>query len=79
MMRPERTPMVPMIQHRNGHLGKRPSNGSTKTMFRRIRALSLAKARKAIKPVEPAVYQAFLLDRQGVGPVGAPDMKASTG
>lgn len=41
-----------------------------KDVFRRIRALSLAKARKAIKPVEPAVYQAFLLDRQGVGPVG---------
>ena len=39
-------------------------------VFRRIRSLSLAKARKAVKPVEPAVYQAFLLDRQGVGPVG---------
>ena len=39
-------------------------------VFRRIRARSLSKARKAIKPVEPAVYQAFLLDRQGVGPVG---------
>lgn len=41
-----------------------------KDVFRRIRARSLAKARKAVKPVEPAVYQMFLLDRQGVGPVG---------
>lgn len=79
MMRPERTPMVPMIQHRNGHLGQTPQQWLHKDVFRRIRALSLAKARKAIKPVEPAVYQAFLLDRQGVGPVGGADMKASTG
>ena len=41
-----------------------------KDVFRRIRALSLAKARKAVKPVDPSVYQAFLLNRQGVGPVG---------
>lgn len=47
-----------------------PQQWLHKDVFRRIRALSLAKARKAIKPVEPAVYQAFLLDRQGVGPVG---------
>ncbi len=40
-------------------------------VFRRIRTLSLAKARKAIKPVSQQSYQAFLLDRQGVGPVGA--------
>ena len=33
-------------------------------------ATSLAKARKAVKPVDPSVYQAFLLNRQGVGPVG---------
>ena len=41
-----------------------------KDVFRRIRSLSLARARKAVKPVDPSVYQAFLLDRQGVGPVG---------
>lgn len=41
-----------------------------KDVFRRIRALSLAKARKAVKPVDSSVYQAFLLNRQGVGPVG---------
>ncbi|MCH9276535.1 DEAD/DEAH box helicase [Bifidobacterium amazonense] len=41
-----------------------------KDIFRRIRSRSLAKARAAVKPVEPAVYQAFLLDRQGAGPVG---------
>lgn len=39
-------------------------------VFRRIRTLSLAKARQAIKPVSQTVYQAFLLDRQGIGPVG---------
>ena len=38
--------------------------------MRRIRTRSLAKARNAIKPVSPQTYQAFLLDRQGVGPVG---------
>ncbi|WP_236029243.1 DEAD/DEAH box helicase [Bifidobacterium miconisargentati] len=41
-----------------------------KDVFRRIRSRSLAKARKAVKPVEPNAYQMFLLDRQGVGPVG---------
>ncbi|MBW3092252.1 DEAD/DEAH box helicase [Bifidobacterium sp. 82T10] len=41
-----------------------------KDVFRRIRSRSLAKARAAIKPVAPDIYQAFLLDRQGVGPVG---------
>ena len=39
-------------------------------VFRRIRSLSLAKARRAVKPVDQTAYQAFLLDRQGVGPVG---------
>ena len=39
-------------------------------VFRRIRSLSLAKARRAVKPVDQAAYQALLLDRQGVGPVG---------
>ena len=41
-----------------------------KDVFRRIRSRSLVKAREAVKPVAPGVYQAFLLDRQGVGPVG---------
>lgn len=39
-------------------------------VFQRIRARSLAKARKAIKPVRQHDYQAFLFDRQGVGSVG---------
>ncbi|NMN00362.1 DEAD/DEAH box helicase [Bifidobacterium sp. DSM 109958] len=39
-------------------------------VFRRIRARSLAKARDAVKPVDQDVYQAFLLNRQGAGPVG---------
>lgn len=39
-------------------------------VFRRIRTLSLAKARKAVKPVGQREYQSFLLARQGVGSVG---------
>ncbi|KAB8288518.1 DEAD/DEAH box helicase [Bifidobacterium avesanii] len=48
-------------------------------VFARIRSLSLAKARKAVKPVEPAAYQAFLLDRQGVGPVGGERYEGADG
>ncbi|NEG70912.1 DEAD/DEAH box helicase [Bifidobacterium ramosum] len=48
-------------------------------VFRRIRALSLAKARKTIKPVPPDVYQTFLLDRQGVGPVGGARYQGADG
>ncbi|MBT1162334.1 MULTISPECIES: DEAD/DEAH box helicase [Bifidobacterium] len=48
-------------------------------VFRRIRAKSLVKARKAIRPVEPAVFQAFLLDRQGVGPVGGAHWRGQDG
>ena len=40
-------------------------------VFRRVRALSLSNARKAIRPVRQNVYQSFLLDRQGIGSVGA--------
>ncbi|PLS30470.1 DEAD/DEAH box helicase [Bifidobacterium margollesii] len=40
------------------------------SVFRRIRARSLDRARRAIRPVSLADYQRFLLDRQGVGPVG---------
>ncbi|PLS25934.1 DEAD/DEAH box helicase [Bifidobacterium imperatoris] len=49
---------------------RNPEQWLHKDVFRRIRQRSLAKARKAIKPVELAAYQMFLLDRQGVGPVG---------
>lgn len=48
-------------------------------VFRRIRALSLAKARQAIKPVTAAAYQSFLLDRQGVGPVGGARYQGTDG
>ncbi|KAA8820384.1 ATP-dependent helicase [Bifidobacterium rousetti] len=62
----------------SGHFIDTASNDSASTstqwlhreVFRRIRARSLAKARSAVRPVEPAVYQSFLLERQGVGPVG---------
>ncbi|MBT1172116.1 DEAD/DEAH box helicase [Bifidobacterium sp. MA2] len=50
-----------------------------KDVFRRIRARSLAKAREAVKPVAPAVYQSFLLDRQGVGPVGGERYEGADG
>ncbi|RBP99553.1 ATP-dependent helicase [Bifidobacterium xylocopae] len=39
-------------------------------VFRRLRSRSLARARKAARPVEPAVYSRFLLNRQGVAAVG---------
>ncbi|WP_137658045.1 DEAD/DEAH box helicase [Bifidobacterium moukalabense] len=50
--------------------GRPPQQWLHKDIFRRIRSRSLAKARKAVKPVSQQTYQAFLLDRQGVGPVG---------
>lgn len=50
--------------------GRSPVQYLHRDVFRRIRARSLNKAREAIRPVEPAVYQTLLLDRQGVGPVG---------
>ena len=49
---------------------RRPVQYLHRDVFRRIRARSLNKVREAIKPVARAVYQALLLDRQGVGPVG---------
>ncbi|KAA8827687.1 DEAD/DEAH box helicase [Bifidobacterium myosotis] len=50
-----------------------------KEVFRRIRSRSLAKARKTVKPVEPSAYQMFLLDRQGVGPVGGERYEGADG
>lgn len=50
-----------------------------KDVFRRIRSRSLAKARKAVKPVEPAAYQMFMLERQGVGPVGGERYEGTDG
>ena len=48
-------------------------------VFQRIRNRSLKKARAAIKPVAPQVYQSFLLERQGVGPVGGERYKGVDG
>lgn len=39
-------------------------------VLKRIRSKSLAKARKAVKPVEAAQFQSFVLERQGVGSLG---------
>ncbi len=39
-------------------------------VFQRLRARSLAKARKAVQAVSPAAYLRFLFDLQGLGPVG---------
>lgn len=50
-----------------------------KEVFRRIRSRSLAKARKTVEPVEPSAYQMFLLDRQGVGPVGGERYEGTDG
>lgn len=59
--------MEPDIEMADDH---RPVQYLHRDVFRRIRARSLNKAREAVKPVAPSVYQALLLDRQGVGPVG---------
>ncbi|WP_139652604.1 DEAD/DEAH box helicase [Raoultibacter phocaeensis] len=39
-------------------------------VFRRLRSLSLAKARKAVQPVGSDAYLRFLFDLQGAGPTG---------
>ena len=39
-------------------------------VFKRIRSQSLAKARKAVKPVGDGTFQRFVLERQGIGSVG---------
>ena len=48
-------------------------------VFRRIRALSLARMRKAIKPVPASVFQRFVLDRQSVASVGAQRLEGADG
>ena len=57
-------------QTASGETNHGPMQWLHRDVFRRIRSLSLAKARKAIKPVSQESYQAFLLERQGVGEVG---------
>ncbi len=47
-----------------------PDQWLHKEVFRRIRSRSLKKARESVKPVDVSTFQTFLLDRQGVGPVG---------
>ena len=70
-----RSPIAHSSSPRAGTIGETDYGTSSqqwlhRDVFRRIRSRSLAKARNAIKPVSPQTYQAFLLDRQGVGPVG---------
>ncbi|OZG67520.1 DEAD/DEAH box helicase [Bifidobacterium eulemuris] len=47
-----------------------PDQWLHRDVFRRIRSRSLKKARESVKPVDVSTFQTFLLDRQGVGPVG---------
>ena len=61
-----------------------PAGGSEqqwlhKDVFRRIRSRSLDKARKAVRPVEPEAFQMFLIDRQGIGPVGGERYEGADG
>ncbi|MEE1296099.1 MAG: DEAD/DEAH box helicase [Bifidobacterium sp.] len=44
-----------------------------------IRSKSLAKARRAVKPVDQARFQAFVLDRQGVGSSGGERYEGTDG
>ena len=48
-------------------------------VFRRIRSRSLARARAAITPVDPACCQRFILERQGVCPVQEPPAGVANG
>ena len=71
--------MVPMIQHRNGHLGKTPQQWLHKDVFRRIRALSLAKhAKPSSRWNRLSIRRSCWTDKVSDLWV-APDMKASTG
>ena len=57
----------------------RPVQWLHREVFRRIRSRSLKKARAAITPADPHVYQSFLLERQGVGPVGGERYEGADG
>lgn len=48
-------------------------------VFRTLRARSLAKARKATRPVPQETYSAFLLEYQGLGPVGREPYRGQDG
>lgn len=48
-------------------------------VFRRIRNRSLDRARRAVRPVDRATYQRFVMNRQGVGPVGAERLTGAEG
>ena len=39
-------------------------------VFRRLRSLSLAEARRAVQAVSPSAFARFLIDLQGAGPLG---------
>lgn len=70
---------VPMIQHRNGHLGKRPSNGSTKTCFGVSARFRLPRhAKPSSRWNRPSIRCSCWTDKVSDLWV-APDMKASTG
>ncbi|PLS27152.1 DEAD/DEAH box helicase [Bifidobacterium parmae] len=63
----------------DGAVGNAPTQWLHRDVFRRIRARSLAKAREAIRPVPAVAYQSFLLQRQGVGPVGGEAYEGADG
>ncbi|WP_251947725.1 Lhr family ATP-dependent helicase, partial [Levilactobacillus brevis] len=67
----------------NGRFDERLAPGVTQwvhaDVLKRIRSQSLAKARAAIKPVEPERYEAFLVHRQGVGSVGGERLQGLDG
>ena len=69
-----------LMQGRFGEDGEgRPRAWVDAGVFRRLRSLSLAQARRAVQAVSQDAYLRFLLDMQGVGPIGEEGFEGADG
>ena len=60
-----------LMQGRFGEDGDGRARAWVETgVFRRLRSLSLAEARRAVQAVSPSAFARFLIDLQGAGPLG---------
>ena len=60
-----------LMQGRVGEDGDGRARAWVETgVFRRLRSLSLAEARRAVQAVSPSAFARFLIDLQGAGPLG---------
>lgn len=67
-----------------GHFGRTDGGKGERVwvsadVFRRLRSLSLAKARKAVRAVDGAAFTRFLFDLQGLGPSGGQRLEGIQG